>query len=1288
MRSRVREDMTQEFIKSLKENVIPWEQEWVSGERAFNPVSKTKYKGTNAFWLAYKAHQNQWKDPRWCTFDQAKNNGWKIKPGSRGTKIEFFSPYDRQEKRKITYKELSKLQETLTPEEIEARISYPVANYVVFNAEQIEGIPDYTANIPEWDKEDVIAARDNLFKNMNLDFNEGGDRAYYSPSMDSITLPEIEKFTSEYGYMATMLHEAGHATGHTSRLNRDMSGHFGSESYAREELRAEIASAFTAQEIGISNDGMEHTNNHKAYVQDWISVLQNDPNELFRAIKQAEEISDYLMEKGEFEQIKLQSLEKQKESEAVEKYESEILPEGWTWILSKEDGSGFLSSPDNERYFEFNSPTKEILNLYGEYEYLNGSIPEKTVREHYEKILASYLSEHEQQIENIPDDVTVLFGEDRRNFSPVETAKVAISENIFMDGTLFNEWYQRAKQAEQKWFSDHTTSTVEFARKIYDAVKNSKQEFEFEHDIFHVSEAIEAGNIVLQNKKVKEQEIQKDNINMDNPKKLEMPLNPWFPIKSRSISEMLGDDMKRYVNQHKQMLEQMNLERIPVVINGYGGPGAGKSTACMNICAALKIAGYNAEYVQEYAKDLVYEQNFEMLDGSPQHQFEILKEQTRRLDRLYYKVEFIVTDSPVLLNTVYNNALTPEYAEAIGELYKQYTNFSFFMGRDVSHFQEEGRIHNLEQSIQKDNEIRELLAQNDIYYGEYRHDTVDKIIQNAIHTYERLNSGDIKIEDLENQYFKIQVEDKSLQLQFEGKPTKDVRTMLKDNKFRWDPEKAVWHHYMNDYTKINVKSMLKQMDNLKEQGKEIIEKNQERKTFEDQRTYDHNQLERDLFLHEKAQNEQAIRDEVKNTLQSFIDNDMNVYGKITEDTLEAIEVQGYEIKEEQLVKKTEPVTEYQRDTENCLLTGSQSARFRMAMKGMESSFNAFINDERIPKQLKQDSMAVGKMVKGYLDAGMEIKDIVSNKTKVIDESAEIGYPEYTKNLICTLYSSTRADYQEMKKVPDLWNQESMVSISAKLAERLVNEQISVITNDEGVLEEIHNPKEFMQHNEKEFYTNREQLDRALEQYQDILPIVQCEWSEAYGFDDGKFYTLKEYDDLMRAVDTEFVKGREAARAKYETEENFENTNDPEDRKYVGYRKNKFTVDFGEGHEVTERQDIGDGEGGIIEHFENISSLRYHCEIMREAVKTEEEFNEFQSKVKEVFAYEEENNIPEEFRTTSENMEVISREMVSKQYELISNKADNIQMTNDNPVMEYLKKNIQRKAPMRSQGMEL
>lgn len=100
--------------------------------------------------------------------------------------------------------------------------------------------------------------------------------------------------------MATLLHEAAHATGHESRLNRDMEGAFGSPEYAKEELRAEIASAFTAQILRIDYSQNDYMENHEAYVQNWISVLENEPNELFAAIKDAEKISDYLIEKGEF----------------------------------------------------------------------------------------------------------------------------------------------------------------------------------------------------------------------------------------------------------------------------------------------------------------------------------------------------------------------------------------------------------------------------------------------------------------------------------------------------------------------------------------------------------------------------------------------------------------------------------------------------------------------------------------------------------------------------------------------------------------------------------------------------------------------------------------------------------------------------------------------------------------------------------------------------------------------------------------------------------------------------
>ena len=142
---------------------------------------------------------------------------------------------------------------------------------------------------------------------MGLDFHEGGTEAYYRPSSDSITMPPDTYFKDDYGYMSTFLHECGHATGHESRLNRDLTGRFGSPEYAKEELRAEIASAFTAQDLGfgVSPDGLTLAlDNHKAYIQSWISVIEDQPNELFAAIKDAEKISDYLLEKGEFIQDK------------------------------------------------------------------------------------------------------------------------------------------------------------------------------------------------------------------------------------------------------------------------------------------------------------------------------------------------------------------------------------------------------------------------------------------------------------------------------------------------------------------------------------------------------------------------------------------------------------------------------------------------------------------------------------------------------------------------------------------------------------------------------------------------------------------------------------------------------------------------------------------------------------------------------------------------------------------------------------------------------------------------
>ena len=512
--NRMREEMINSFIDCLKKDAIPWHMAW-STDRPVNAVTNTRYRGINKMWLSFIQKMEGWEDPRWCTFKQAQTQGWKIKPGSKGTRVEFWSLYDTEEKRKLTQREAKQLSDELTLEDFKNRVK-PISNvYTVFNGEQIDGIPKYEEKTYELNTEELLQKRDTLLKNMNVDFSEGGDKAFYNPSRDRITLPEMNRFETEYDYMATLLHEAGHATGHISRLNRDMTGVFGSPEYAREELRAEIASAFAAQVVGIDYQQNQYMENHEAYVQDWISVLENSPNELFAAIKDAEKISDYLIEKGEF------GLEK---------------PE-----MSKD--ASFIKSMDT------------------------------------------------------------------------------------------------------------------------------------------------------------------------------------------------------YVALHREYIEEVSQNKEPIVINGYGGPGAGKSTACMEITAALKKEGYNAEYVQEYAKELVYEKDMEMLDGSPEHQYEILKEQTRRMDRLYDQVDFIVTDSPVMLNTIYNKQLTPEYESLVNELQGEYINYSFFMERDASNFEEEGRIHNLTESMAKDNEIKDMLQKNEIKYKTYNHENVNEIVNDAIDFYEKINAG-------------------------------------------------------------------------------------------------------------------------------------------------------------------------------------------------------------------------------------------------------------------------------------------------------------------------------------------------------------------------------------------------------------------------------------------------------------------------------------------------------------------------------------------------------------------
>lgn len=209
-------------------------------------------------------------------------------------------------------------------------------------------------------------------------------------------------------------------------------------------------------------------------------------------------------------------------------------------------------------------------------------------------------------------------------------------------------------------------------------------------------------------------------------------------IKSGELIEPESFDVAKFdtlISEQKEITSN-NSDKNTIVINAFAGPGAGKTTSCLEVAEKLKKQGFVTEYVQEYAKELVYDNNFIMLDGHYEHQFAILNEQMKRINRLYGKVDFIVTDSPILLNNTYlnedkNTEVYSAYSDSVNKLYGLYNNFNYFVERDTSVFEKEGRIHNLEQSIAIDNELKNMLHNNQIDFDVYTHATIDNIVRDS-----------------------------------------------------------------------------------------------------------------------------------------------------------------------------------------------------------------------------------------------------------------------------------------------------------------------------------------------------------------------------------------------------------------------------------------------------------------------------------------------------------------------------------------------------------------------------
>jgi len=309
-RRDIRLELANELVRRIEEGTAPWQKPWEAGQilPPVNAVTGKRYHGVN--YQNLMVFSPDPTDNRWCTYKQAQEAGWQVRKGASGIPIEVWKEYEhkrtpeeieniRKEREAAGNKDASPIAPT------EKRLG--VRYYTVFHASQIDGIPPLER--PERDR--ALEGRpdprlDQLAETLGVSVGRGGGRAFYRPSEDRVQMPPVEAFHTTAGHDTTFLHELSHATGHESRLSRELTNPFGSEKYALEELRAEMSAAMTAASLGIGFDpesqnleeGRE-TANSAAYLAAWLKELpeKDRTKQIVQAIKDAQAISDYLIER-------------------------------------------------------------------------------------------------------------------------------------------------------------------------------------------------------------------------------------------------------------------------------------------------------------------------------------------------------------------------------------------------------------------------------------------------------------------------------------------------------------------------------------------------------------------------------------------------------------------------------------------------------------------------------------------------------------------------------------------------------------------------------------------------------------------------------------------------------------------------------------------------------------------------------------------------------------------------------------------------------------------------------
>lgn len=510
---------------------------------------------------------------------------------------------------------------------------------------------------------------------------------------------------------------------------------------------------------------------------------------------------------------------------------------------------------------------------------------------------------------------------------------------------------------------------------------------------------------------------------------------------------VLSNEFNKLISEQKKITSNVS-DKHTIVINAFAGPGAGKTTSCLEVAEKLKKQGFVTEYVQEYAKELVYDNNLIMLDGHYEHQFAILNEQMKRINRLYGKVDFIVTDSPILLNNTYlnedkNTEVYSAYSDSVNKLYGLYNNFNYFVERDTSVFEKEGRIHNLEQSIAIDNELKNMLHNNQIDFDVYTHATIDNIVRDSTIIYAK---------QLINSYCQDEFDSEA-----------DFS----------DLKKVGVAYTTTEDSKHTVEAVVNLVDYRLE-------------TYVDDKLF-------------KEETYADLKDMIDNCLHSLSFDDL-VY-----------------------------------------LSDEELAPFYEEHDELDD-----IDPAVIRQQLEDAGIVNGELVdEDKLNSDPFIQQVMA------DAESDAG----------------------------------ALNVSS---EEIVNQ-----FNSENEIVPINEPEQ-------------------TEPVQEIIrPTITCDWSESPVFENGKTYSVSEFDKLMKNADDEWVEQRQLEIEEYGSENAVAEAyrNGELDNIHLGYEKTKFIINMPNGTKYTERQDIGDGNGGIIDFLNQYPQYSGVVKILEADIKLDKGENE-------------------------------------------------------------------------------